>query len=376
MKQHASLLGRLTRPVLTPPFPEPMELDLSPVRGKPALSLLWRRLRPAASLLLHGQSRLQRANIDASVRRVLWIYKGSPQVGDSLMDLSSRVLLAERGIQIDLCTDPHLAALYAFDDIFDAALTDEEQIDATRYDLAMLDSLKWRCIEAKLGRLRTLPFITLRGCFSGPEFNRTLFSFFRMNQLLGAGLSAPALEAIARPYLSASRSEQDVAEQVIQSGAALAFAIGGASSGRTYGRWDEVVAALLNDMPQGQASYEIVLLGSANAIPMRDRIIAITRNYPSARIVDCVDRYSLPQTLAILQRCRLAVCADGGLLHLANAAQLSTVALFDRNIAPHLRLTAANRSIPLQASGAINDISPADVLRCMEQALTRWPTAH
>jgi hypothetical protein len=372
MRDSDSFFGRWIRPVLRPPFEEDVALDLSPVDGKSWFSLLWRRWRPALSLRLRGQGGRQQTSIAPATRRILWIYKGSPQVGDSLMDLSGRVLLAARGIRVDLCTDPHLAALYTSDEIFGRAFSDPDTVDASDYDLVILDSLKWRCIEAKLGRLRELPFVTMRGCFAGPEFNRTLFSLYRMKQLLSADLPADTLQAMARPYLFASPAELQAAGALVPSPAAIAFAIGGAAAGRTYEHWDKVVEALLKSAPQ----TEIVLLGSSNAIAMRDRIAAVARGFPDARTIDCVDRYTLPQIFAILQRCRLAISADGGLLHLAHAAKIPTVALFDRHIAPALRLTAANRSIAIQSTGIMSDIPPARVVRCIEEANTRWPVVR
>lgn len=360
------LRHRLLAPVLQPPFTNEIPLDLSPIQNKSALSLLWRRLRPAISLALRRQFPLQREKIDRNLRRVLWIYKGSPQIGDSLMDLASRVLLAEHGIQVDLCTDPHLAKLYHADDVFGSVFSDASQLIPHTYDLVILDSFKWRCLEDKFRYLPRLPFVTMRGYFSGPEFNRTLFSFCRMNQLLDAGLSNAQLHARALPHLCSSQADRAATEAMAIPSGSIALAIGGASPGRTYCHWDKVVAALL----QRNENSSFVLLGSSNAVTMRDAILRVANQYAAAaRIIDCVDRYTLTQTFEILRRCTLAVAADGGLLHIANAADISSVSLFDRHIAPALRLTAATRSITLQSIDAISDIPVDEVVHSIEQAI-------
>lgn len=359
------LRHRLLAPVLQPPFANEIPLDLSPVQNKSALSLLWRKLRPAISLAMRLQFPLQREQIDRKLRRVLWIYKGSPQIGDSLMDLASRVLLAQHDIQVDLCTDPHLAKLYHADDVFGSVFSDASQLISHTYDLVILDSFKWRCLEDKFKYLPRTPFVTMRGYFSGPEFNRTLFSFCRMNQLLEAGLSDAQLHARALPHLCSSQTDREATEAMAIPKDSIALAIGGASPERTYRHWDKVVAALL----QHNESSRFVLLGSGNAIAMRDSILRAADKH-TVRIIDCVDRHTLTQTFEILRRCMLAVAADGGLLHIANAADIPTVSLFDRHIAPTLRLTAANQSITVQSAGTISDIPVDEIVHCIEQAMS------
>lgn len=359
-------LARIITPVLRPPFSSPIPLDLSPVRNKPALSLAWRRLRPALSLGLRGQAHLQRPFIDRGIRRVLWIYKGSPQIGDSLMDLASRVMLAARGCKVDLCTDPHLAELYRADDVFRRVFSDAGAVSSAEYDLVILDSFKWRCLEDKFRHFPDLPYVTMRGYFSGPEFNRTLFSFFRMNQLLETGMSDAEIHSRALPHLIGSREDREAVAELGLPGNAVAFAIGGAAPGRTYRHWHKVIVPLL----QRQPDISVVLLGSRNATEMRD---AILHESPALayRIVDLVDRCPLLQSFEVLRRCILGVAADGGLLHMANAAGIPTVSLFDCDISPALRLTTANRSIPLRSNGDMSAIAPGEVLHCVEQAIAR-----
>ncbi|NEX60680.1 glycosyltransferase family 9 protein [Noviherbaspirillum galbum] len=357
---------RFVTPVLRPPFSSPIPLDPGPVRDKPWPSLAWRRLRPGLGLAMHGQHRLQRPFIERGMRRLLWICKGVPQIGDSLMDLSSRVMLAARGHRVDLCTEAHLAELYRSDDVFRRCVSDASALSPADYDLVILDSFKRRCLDDKFRHFSRLPWVTMRGYFAGPEFNRTLFSFFRMNQLLETGWSDAEVHARALPHLLSSPQDRAAIDELAMPPGVVAFAIGGAAPGRTYAHWDEVVPALL----RRQSDLKVVLLGARNAAGMRD---AILRACPGQawRLIDLVDRCTLAQSFEALRRCRLAVAADGGLLHLANAAGIPTVSLFDRHISPALRLTAANRSIPLQSAGDMSAIPPMDVLHCVEQAIAR-----
>jgi heptosyltransferase-2 len=363
--------SRWTLDVVTPPFAQDVALDLAPIAGKSNASLLWRKLRPALALRWHGQAGLRREAIDKSAKRILWIYKGSPQVGDSLMDLASRLLLRDalgaNGIEIDLYTDPHLHRLYEADDVFARVASDAATLAGRGYDLAIVDSYKWRCIESKVRHWKNLPFVTMRGHFVGPEFNRTLFGFFRMQQLLGMAADASATRRIASPHLAAPQAVSRQVDAIGIPHGAIAFAVGGADEARTWRQWD----ALLEELVRRGHAPAAVLLGSGNGASMRDVIVARARER-GWQVIDCVDRYSLLQAFEIMKRCSLAVAADGGLLHVAHAAGLPTVALFDRHIRPALRLTDANRTIALQSRGATNDIPVADVAAAIETAWRRF----
>jgi len=364
MPADLSRFGPRVREVVAPPFDWDVALDLSPIAGKSSMSLLWRKWRPTVAMAWHGQFRLQEPAIGHRHRRILWIYKGTPQVGDSLMDLSSRVLLRNAGHEVDLYTDAHLHRLYEADDVFGKVSSDPDDFAGRPYDLAILDSFKGRCLDAKLRRWKALPFVTMRGFFNGPEFNRTLCSFFRMQQLLGLPVNEAETAHRALPHLCAGAADEEMAAALQVPRGALAFALGGAQPERTYMLWDRVMLRLARE----HRLPAVVLLGAANGKAMRDRVLDTLAGTDIA-IVDCVDRTTLTQAYAVLRRCSLAVAADGGLLHLAHAARLPTVALFDDKIAPALRLTAANRSLALQSAGEISALAEADVAEAIDRAL-------
>ncbi len=360
---------RLVEAVHVPPFPQKIPLETDYLNNKSGASILWRRLRPWLRLAASGQTSRQQQSLGTGPKRLLWIYKGSPQIGDALMDLSSRILLKDTEFRIDLYTDPHLAELFRTDDIFTRVFSDADEIRPSDYDLVIVDSFKARCLQVKIRHLRTTPFVTMRGYFAGPEFNRTLFSFFRMRQLLGLPSDEEQdIAALAVPHLTSSAPDKEAASQLPISSNAIGFAIGGAEPVRTYQQWESVICELIR---LGKVT-QIVMLGSENGRAMGENIIAAAG--PSAhRIVNCISQFTLAQSFEIIKKCRFLVCCDGGLLHLANAAHVPTVSLFDRQVAPDMRLTPANKSIPLQSKGRINDLPVRDVIDAIKQALALFP---
>ncbi|MDB5763833.1 MAG: hypothetical protein JWQ21_2828 [Herminiimonas sp.] len=316
-------------------------------------------------LVVNRQLPLQRDSIGKDAKRLLWIYKSSHQIGDALMDLSSRVLLRNSGFHIDLFTDPHLAALFSADDIFTNVISDRRKVIASEYDLVIVDSFKSGCLDEKFARLRPLRFVTMRGYFSGPEFNRTLFSFLRMNQLLGE--PDKINPDMATPYLATSGQDKHKAGQIKLSPEAVAFVIGGAAPSRTYPHWH----AVIHEAFARRIVKQVVIVGSSNAVSMAERVMAENAANSDA-IVNCVNQFTLLETLEIMKKCRFIVCCDGGLLHIANSAGLPVISLFDRHINPEMRLTSANKSIAIQSTGTIGDLPVEKVIEAIEKAVTLY----
>ena len=110
-----------------------------------------------------------------SKNRILWINLSAPSLGDSLMDLSSRVLL--KGKNIDLFTDKKNADLYFSDKIFRNVFTNENEVVSRRYDLIIIDSFSSKSIRVKAKLAPLLPFVGIYGYYNGPDVNRVLYSF-------------------------------------------------------------------------------------------------------------------------------------------------------------------------------------------------------
>lgn len=338
-----------------PPFSHPLPSNVDawlPTASVPKMAL--HRLKRGAWLSLNGQTALERTRIAPADRRILWIYLGMPQVGDSMMDLACRVLFCERPVEIDLLTVPHLAEMYSADDVFRHVYSDPAEAARHDYDLAIVLSASSQTLRVKLRLFRRLPFVNLYRFHRGTELHRTLFGFFRLDQLLGNDWPIERIEAVARPHLVASAAARAAVEALALPQRFVALAVGGVHDWRTYRRWHEVLPLLAEAEP----NLPVVLLGSSNGAAMRDQLKALPRR---PCLVDRVDRHSLQEVLEIFRRCSVAVCADGGLLHLANAADVPTVSLFAERIDPTFRLTPANRSMAFYAPTEVSDIEPKAV---------------
>lgn len=355
MRSPLSFLRALAAQTYVPPFRQPLPSNVEVfLPGASVAKMALHRLKRGAWLSLNRQAGLERDRIGPADRRILWIYLGMPQVGDSMMDLACRVLFRDRPVQVDLLTVPHLARMYAADDVFRHIYSDPAEAARNEYDLAIVLSASSQTLRVKLRSFRRLPFVNLYRFHRGTELHRTLFGFFRLDQLLGNGWPTDRIEAIARPHLVAAVAAKEAVDALALPRRFVALAVGGVHDWRTYRRWPEVLPLLAEAEPD----MPVVLLGSANGDAVRDQLMALPRR---PCLVDRVDRHSLQEVFEVFRRCALAVCADGGLLHLANAADVPTVSLFAERIDPTYRLTPANRSTAFYAPAEVSDIEPKAV---------------
>ena len=68
----------------------------------------------------------------------------------------------------------------------------------------------------------------------------------------------------------------------------------------------------------------VVILGSADDTPLARQLCQRL----SVPVVDCTGQFTLMQTAALLQQCRMLVSNDSGLMHMAVALQVPVVAIF------------------------------------------------
>ena len=134
-------------------------------------------------IVIKRQRKLEVFNILPKYKKILWINVSAPSLGDSLMDLSGRVLLKDR--TIDLYTDKKNANLYQNDFIFSKIFTHNNKVDSSRYDVVIIDSYSTRSINIKAKIAPFTVFVGMFGYYNGPEVNRVLFSFHQLNHLLG-----------------------------------------------------------------------------------------------------------------------------------------------------------------------------------------------
>ena len=162
-------------------------------------------------ILLRRQNKLEILNILPSHIRILWINLSAPSLGDSLMDLSSRIML--NGRKVDLFTDLKNADLFENDFIFSKIYTDTKQVNNNKYDLIIIDSYSTRSIRIKAEIANNTNFVGMFGYYNGPEVNRVLFSFHQMNNLLGYEKNEDEINKIAKTSISISRRDEDIIQK-------------------------------------------------------------------------------------------------------------------------------------------------------------------
>ncbi|MDC0379373.1 hypothetical protein OAM79_02630 [Litorivicinus sp.] len=237
----------------------------------------------------------------ATAQRVLWINFSAPSLGDSLMDLSARVLLADK--EVDLFTSPKNSKLYRADSWFKNVFDRADHV-GRGYDVVICDSYAPRVLWKKFVVAPVTPFTSMYGFLNGFDLNRTYFAFARMLQLLGKTRTTYAI----RPYLSPSMD--------IKTDADLCIAVGGEWSFRTYRYWDVVIKRLIS------LGVRIHLVGGPNA---RTEHETLTEKYPA--ITSSVGN-RLDEVTSEIANTPIFMGADGGLWHIACAVNRPTVALF------------------------------------------------
>lgn len=243
-------------------------------------------------------------------RRILWINLAAPSIGDSLMDLSARVLLDGR--EVVLLTHPKNKSLFENDDYFSSIFSEYRELigkyGKNYFDLVICDSYSPRVLVKKIAVAPFVPFVGLYGYLNGFEVHRTCFAFARMMELL----SIDKLKYPARPSISLYKEVLNQRPEVD-----VCIAVGGEWSFRTYDQWCEVVSWLT------EKGYSVSLVGSKNGVHNASKILD---NQPSVRsTVGCL---SLKEVCVEVAKAKVFVGADGGLWHIACAIPIPTVVLF------------------------------------------------
>jgi heptosyltransferase-2 len=306
-----------------------------------------------AEITLRHSQKIEK--ISAKHRRILWIQWVDAYLGDSLMDLSSRVLFKDK--KIDLLTKENTALIYQNDAIFQRVFTNINACNPNDYDLIIIGSYRQRELKIITHHFRALPHATLFGYYNVDEFHRLYFSFYRLNQLLSYAYNQAYIDAVAKPLLSITKADK----AVVGGGSSsynlpnnyIAIVIGGANEERIFHAWDKVINTLLAD----KITPKIVLIGLQNA--QNAKVIAA--EYPD-NVIDMVGKCSFNQSAQIIKKSQLLVCVDGGLMHAANAVQTPVVGLFYR-LNPSLRLINMNKSYGLVDAENINNISVDDIIK-------------
>ena len=303
-------------------------------------------------LTIKRQIALEVRQILPKHRNILWINISAPSLGDSLMDLSSRVLL--KGKEVDLFTDKKNASLYQDDHVFSRIFTQKAEVAQHKYDLVIVDSFSTRSIDIKTNILPLNPFVGMFGYYNGPEVNRVLFSFHRMNQLLGYVKSEAEINKVARPSMAIEINDLPSVEELNLPASYIAIALGGGWAYRTYNKWGEVI----DKLAKKNNKLNLVFVGSDNA---KESAKALTEAFPSDNIFNCVAKFTFNQTAQIIKGANILLCCDGGLMHAANAVNTPIVPLFAR-LTPIMQLTESIQAFPLFDANDVNNIPVEDIL--------------
>ena len=309
-------------------------------------------------IVLKSQKNLEVFSILPDHKNILWINISAPSLGDSLMDLSSRIMLDSKNV--DLFTDQKNAHIYTDDHIFKNIYTKIEEINKPKYDLVIVDSYSSRSINVKSKIAPTTPFVGMFGYYNGPEVNRILFSFHQMNHLLGYVKSEYEINTSAKASMSISKEDQEVVNSINLPIDYIAIVLGGEWDYRTYNKWGQVITQILARDKQ----TNIVFIGSGNA---KDVAKDLLSQFLKNNVFDCVAKYSFNQTAQIIKKSKTLLCCDGGLMHAANAVSTPIVPIFAR-LTPQMQLTDATCAFPLFDKSDVNNISVEAVLKKYNKA--------
>lgn len=320
----------------------------------------WRHFRRRVQFALSRQQKHLKNCIQPTWKRGLWIYKGVPQIGDALMDLAPRSLLKQQGLRIDLYTDSHLAMLFNDDPWFERVHDNPCLIESQDYDFVIVQSHKGRSLRHKSHLLRSLPWLSMHGFYTGPEFHRGKFATRRVMDFLG--YEATALELAQyqqqklRPLAPHPKEYRTFAK--------IAFALGGIDALRTYQNWH----ALTSELVQSNVKMEITLLGSSNAVQAAE--VFMSEFSGIVNVINQVNKTSLTECRELIHQQDLLIAADGGLMHLGATTQAKLISVFHAGVSPHWRLSGAHLTGALQSnSNAVSTMPTSAIVQAVIHAL-------
>ena len=303
-------------------------------------------------ILIKRQKSLEVYKINNEDIRLLWINLSAPSLGDSLMDLSSRVLLENK--KIDLFTDIKNAHLYSDDLFFSKIITEKREVNSQSYDLIIIDSFSSKSIKIKTEIAPRLPYVGLFGFYNGPEVNRVLFSFHQINNLIGYFHTETRINEMAKSSISISIRDKKTIDLLKLPTSFIAIVIGGEWKYRTYKNWIGVIKKLfLKD-----TRINLILIGSDNA---RDYEKEILEAFPDSNIKSFVSKLTFNQTAQLIKKANFLFCCDGGLMHAANAVGTIFIPLFAR-LEAEMQLTVSSIAYPLYDIDDVNNISAEKII--------------
>ncbi|MEN9947150.1 MAG: hypothetical protein RLZZ293_1536 [Pseudomonadota bacterium] len=322
------------------------------------LTEYWRLSRREVYLYFSGQKSRELNIIPKNTKKILWLLPSIKNIGDAIMALSARSLLKHK-YNIDILVDKNVAELFIDDDIINTVYNDPKQIKS-HYDLIILDSVKNISLNIKKQYFENIPFCHFRGHFDGIEFNWILFSYHRINAILGNIYSQQQLDDMAQPYLTKSINQSP--------NNSLLIAIGGEDKlRRVYLNWN----SLINKLLYLQLNFNIILIGSHNGLEMANKLVDQFTN----KVTNMVGKLSLQDTSKLISQAKFFVGCDGGLMHIASAYQLHGVALFGY-FEPQYRLPYRSNLEALFDQYTVNNIDDSLILDTIINKLKAMKAYH
>lgn len=308
-------------------------------------------LRRYLYIFFTGQSKLEQNRILEEHKNILWINLSAPSLGDSLMDLSSRILLEAKNV--DLYTDKKNAHIYLNDKIFNSVIIDENKIE-DKYDLVIIDSYSTRSLKIKIKNLKNTPFVGMYGYYNGPEVNRVLYSFHQMNALLGYPNIEEKINTTAKAYMYISKEDKSIIDNLELPKNFISVVLGGEWDYRTYNSWEKVIEKIYSI----DEKTNIVFIGSSNAIDIAEEL---TKKFDNKSIINCVAKFTFSQTAEVISRADVQLCCDGGLMHAANGVGTTIIPLF-AHLTPQMQLTDAINAFALFDKHNVNNIDEKSII--------------
>jgi ADP-heptose:LPS heptosyltransferase len=302
-------------------------------------------------IILKRQKNLEIFKILPEHKKILWINVSAPSLGDSLMDLSSRILLKDRSL--DLYTDKKNASIYDDDNFFNNIFTEINDLKKFDYDLIIIDSFSSRSIKIKSQVAPKTIFVGIYGYFNGPEVNRILYSFHQMNYLLGYIKNENEINGLAKNSIFISKKDQETVKNIVPK-KYIVIGVGGEWQYKTYNKWDKVI----NQLTLYDKDLSIIFVGSHNATKISKDLL---NQFPENLFLNFTSRLSFNQTAEVIRRSEAFLCCDGGLMHAAIALNVNIVPLFARLTAEML-VVKGFEFYTLFDSHDVNNIKVNDIL--------------
>ena len=289
-------------------------------------------LRREMLIFATGQACLCVERAPPATRTLLWLYTWET-IGDAIMDLAPRLSLPGE-VQVDLCIAAPLADLFRGDPRFRHIYTRLDDC-CGNYDFILLHVLTTKALRAVARRFPKTPFASMLGYAIGEQFDRVAFADARLRSLFGLPPASPPRPTLALGAAIPSNGKRTE----------IAVALGFRDPRRRYTRWKQTLDRIIDAWPVALPPPLFRLLGSANA---EGDLVDFDDAWLAAYGDNLVGRLGLRETATVLRDCDAFLGVDGGLMHIALAADKPGLALF-AIIDPGLRVPPRSRLRTLYA---------------------------